>query len=176
MRLSGPGLEATGSLSIGRRKVYRRRIARPDDFDDVSMSNTRDSVVATLDRVLECLDRERVRATYGAVGEVLHLPARSVGLQLRNRAKRSCWVVSAGTGKPTGHSATQANPSFFNTRIINNGADLLKLLGLEEESDLMTRAFANETIDWYCRNMTSHATNQALLEVRESRRRQDAKL
>lgn len=156
--------------------MYRRRIARPDDFDDVSTSNTRDSVVATLVRVLECLDRERVRATYGAVGEVLQLPAQSVGLQLRNHAKQSCWVVSTRTGKPTGHSDTQTHPEFFSTRIIDTGAELLQLLGAAEENDHMTSVFANDNICWSCRNMTSHATGQTLHEVRESRRRQDAKL
>ena len=37
----------------------------------------------------------------------------------------------------------------------------------------MTRVFANETIDWYCRNMAAHATGQALQEMRESRRKQE---
>ena len=40
----------------------------------------------------------------------------------------------------------------------------------------MTRVFENETVDWYSKKMTAHATGQTLQEMRESRRKQDAKL
>ena len=136
-----------------------------------------ESAVATLNEILECLDRERVRATYDAVGEVLELPARSVGRQLRNHARQTCWVVSARTGRPTDYSDERTHPELFRTpRIINTGAELMQLPGLAEEDDDMTSVFAMGNIPWSCRNITPHAAAQALHEVRESRRRQDTKL
>ena len=82
-----------------------------------------------MNQILDCLNRERVRATYGAVGEVLGLPARSVGGALGSHTRRASWVVNAKTGKPTGYSADMMHPELCRTRrVIKTGAELSRLL------------------------------------------------
>ena len=49
----------------------------------------------TLDQILDCLERKRIRATYGAVGAVIGRPARGVGAALGKRRQRASWVVNA---------------------------------------------------------------------------------
>ena len=83
----------------------------------------------TADQVLECLNRERVRATYGAVGEVLGVQARSVGQALGSRSKSASWVVAKKNGEPTGYSPDLKHPDLYCTpRIITTGPELLRLL------------------------------------------------
>ena len=84
----------------------------------------------TADQILDCLNRERVRATYKAVGEVLGLPARSVGQALGSRSKRASWVVAnKKNGEPTGYSPDLKHPDLHRTpRIVTTGPELLQLL------------------------------------------------
>ena len=85
--------------------------------------------MATVNQILDCLNRERVRATYGAVGEVLGLPAQSVGRVLGSHTRRASWVVNAKTGKPMGYTADMMHPEICRTRrIIKSGAELSRLL------------------------------------------------
>ena len=85
--------------------------------------------MTTVNQILDCLDRERVRATYGAVGEVLGLPAQSVGQALGSHSGRASWVVNAKTGKPTGYSVDMMHPELRGTRrIIRTGVELSRLL------------------------------------------------
>lgn len=82
----------------------------------------------TLDQILVCLERERVRATYGAVGEVIGRSARNVGAALGNRRKRASWVVNAQTGEPTDYEPTEKHPDLYLTsRIIKTGKELRRL-------------------------------------------------
>lgn len=86
-------------------------------------------MVATVNQILDCLNRERVRATYGEVGEMLGLPAQSVGRALGGHTRRASWVVNAKTGKPTGYSADMMHPDLCRTRrVIKTGAELSRLL------------------------------------------------
>ena len=64
----------------------------------------------TLDQILDCLNRKRVRATYGAVGAVIGRPVRGVGSALGDRTRRASWVVNARTGRPTGYARSQLDP------------------------------------------------------------------
>ncbi len=54
---------------------------------------------ATLPEILEFLDAEQLRATYGAVGEVLGLNARALVAQLGDRGVESggANIISSGT-------------------------------------------------------------------------------
>ena len=82
----------------------------------------------TRDQILDCLNRERTRATYGAVGDVIGIPAQSVGRALGRRTQRASWVVNARTGEPTGYNDQQKHPDLRPTSpIITTGDELRRL-------------------------------------------------
>lgn len=90
---------------------------------------SRRSPTPTVDQILDCLNRERIRATYGAVGEILGRPAQSVGGMLGSRTTRASWVVNAKTGEPTGYGADERHPELHRTeQIIRTGEELSQLL------------------------------------------------
>ena len=93
------------------------------------LADSRRSQASTVDQILDCLNREQVRATYGAVGEVLGRPAQSVGGALWSRTKRASWVVNAQTGEPTGYSVDEKHPELHRAeQIIRTGEQLSQLL------------------------------------------------
>ena len=92
-----------------------------------------------LDEILEYLNTERVRCTYGAVGQLIDAPSLSVGTHLRywlrkrfgdgDRRPETSWVVSASTGEPTGYEEDQKHPELRRTnRIIITGEELKQCL------------------------------------------------
>ncbi len=94
----------------------------------------------TLDQILDCLNREQIRATYGAVGEVIGIPAIGVGAALGRRTQRASWVVNARTGKPTGYNCQQEHPDLRRKlRIITTGDELRRLCSQCTESRSVTR-------------------------------------
>ena len=85
----------------------------------------------TLDEILDCLNENRIRATYGAVGDVLGKPARVVGNMLGPRTPRASWVVSAEDHEPYGYGdgRNQAHPDLYHTEhVITSGRELHELL------------------------------------------------
>ena len=60
-----------------------------------------------IEDILRYLNVERVRATYGAVGGVIGVPAQSVGQYLGKPLPEASWVVRKDTKMPTGYSAEQ---------------------------------------------------------------------
>jgi hypothetical protein len=64
----------------------------------------------SLDQILDVLDRHHQRATYGAVGDLLSRPARSVMLG-RPRDARHSWVVRKADGAPTGYGPSEQHPA-----------------------------------------------------------------
>ena len=78
-----------------------------------------------LRRIVGYLNATKIRATYGAVGELLGVPGRAVGAMLGRRRPEVSWVVNARTGKPTGYSAKQCHPDLYkNPYIIRTGEEL----------------------------------------------------
>ena len=82
----------------------------------------------TTDQILDCLNRQRIRATYGAVGAVIGKPPQSVGDVLGSRTQRASWVVNAQTGEPTGYDRRQKHPDLHRTALIIKTGDELRLL------------------------------------------------
>jgi hypothetical protein len=77
-----------------------------------------------LERLLSSLDRHRQRATYGAVGGVIGLPARSV-MSGRPKTPRNSWVVAKENGLPTGYSPSEVHISLLsNHRVIASPDEL----------------------------------------------------
>jgi hypothetical protein len=82
----------------------------------------------TIDEILEVLNRRRVRATYGAVGEVMRVPARSVSRWLGERRPEASWVVAKQTLRPTGYTDDELHPDLPGSRVVTTGAELRQLL------------------------------------------------
>ena len=66
----------------------------------------------TLDVIFDLLSQFHQRATYGAVGGVLGVPAAFV-MQGRPRDPRHSWVVNQETGDPTGYTPAQCDPQLY---------------------------------------------------------------
>lgn len=80
-------------------------------------------------KILDCLNRERARCTYGAVGEVLGVIPVAVGRHLGPRRPKASWVVSVVSGQPTGYLDAEKHPELeSNRRIIRTGEELRQLL------------------------------------------------
>ena len=95
----------------------------------------------TLDGILDCLNHEQRRATYGAVGQTLGFPrdraARMTGelMYQRSRSPRNSWVVRRDTGLPEAmFTSEQKHPALLKKPVvITTGDELLKLLGRPAE-------------------------------------------
>ena len=61
--------------------------------------------------IAAALDRERQRATYGAVAALVGLPNQAV-MQGLPKCARNCWVVSTETGEPSGYGVEEISPDF----------------------------------------------------------------
>ncbi|MEH6550649.1 MAG: DUF429 domain-containing protein [Pseudomonadales bacterium] len=67
----------------------------------------------TLDQILASLNDHKVRATYGAVGKLIGLPAIGVAARLGDRRREASWVVNASTGKPSGYPDSMYHPELY---------------------------------------------------------------
>ena len=74
--------------------------------------------------ILECLNAVPVRATYGAVGEVLGVRPQGVPRLLGTRRPEASWVVNGTTGEPTGYAAEEVDPRLPGTHVIRTGDEL----------------------------------------------------
>ncbi|VGO17194.1 hypothetical protein PDESU_05790 [Pontiella desulfatans] len=81
-----------------------------------------------MQRVCECLQRNKTRATYGAVGEYTHTPHRSVSGRLGRKCPLASWVVRADTKKPKGYAPTQLDTDLESKPDIITTGDELGLL------------------------------------------------
>jgi hypothetical protein len=81
-----------------------------------------------VDEILEVLNRHRVRVTYGAVGEVMRVPAQSVSRWLGERRPEASWVVANQTLRPTGYTDDELHPDLPGSRVVTTGAELRQLL------------------------------------------------
>ena len=79
--------------------------------------------------ILEFLDREKQRCTYGAIGELLGVLPVAVGRILGPRQKKTSWVVNKKTRMPIGycereiHSDLESNPY-----VISDGTELRRVM------------------------------------------------
>jgi hypothetical protein len=79
-----------------------------------------------LDEILRFLNDAKVRATYGAVAEVLGVPQRSMGTRLEPRRPETSWIVSAENGLPTDYSQDEWHPELLSSgEIITKGTVLV---------------------------------------------------
>ena len=75
--------------------------------------------------IIHFLNDSRMRATYGAVGEVLGILPRGVGQALGERRIEASWIVNKESGLPTDYSPDLLHPELdSNAEIINTGEEL----------------------------------------------------
>jgi len=91
---------------------------------------------ATLAEILEFLNAEQIRATYGAVGGLLGVIPRAMGAQLGPHTVERSWIVSAETGFPTDYSRDEMHPSLLRRdEIIGSGIELVMRLSAWKTKD-----------------------------------------
>ena len=75
-------------------------------------------------QIVELLERHKQRATYGAVGNLVNLPAQSV-MRGEEKSPRNSFVVSKASGWPTGYSKAQCHELLgLNRNVISSGPEL----------------------------------------------------
>ena len=80
----------------------------------------------TLDEVLAFLNDEQIRATDGAVAEVVGVVSRALGQHLGPRRPEASWIVSADNGLPTDYDQTEWHPALLSRgEIIKSGRELI---------------------------------------------------
>ena len=86
------------------------------------------SATHELQDIIRFLNDAQVRATYGAVAELVGGIARGIGARLTtlySRSPEASWVASAESGVPTGYAASERHPALLNkTEIISSGREL----------------------------------------------------
>lgn len=88
-------------------------------------------MVPILREIVDYLNRQKIRATYGAVGEAIGVPARSIGGMLGGKRPEVSWVVNAATELPTGYAPSQYHPDLRSrSRVIRDGNELREAIGL----------------------------------------------
>ena len=86
----------------------------------------------TIETILEYLNAVPVRATYGAVGDVLGVRPQAVPRLLGARRPEASWIVSSSAGEPTGYPPDQVDPRLPGTHVIRTGDELRR--GLESRT------------------------------------------
>jgi hypothetical protein len=81
----------------------------------------------SLDEILQFLNHDKARATYGAVAEVLGVIPRSMGARLGTRRPEASWIVSAANGLPTDYSEDEWHPALLGQRDIISSGRMLAL-------------------------------------------------
>ncbi len=86
----------------------------------------------SIQKVLECLNREKVRCTYGAVADVIGGISLGVSRQLGPKRLWASWVVSKRTGDPTGYTEDQKHPDLYRKKhVITTGEELVRCMKRE---------------------------------------------
>lgn len=97
-----------------------------------------------LEKILDCLNATRCRATYKAVGDVIGVYHRNVRLELRNRCPRNCWIVNKNTGQPSGYTSGQMDPRFDrHSRLLTTDRELRQFVDDWEKKGRLSRRAAH---------------------------------
>lgn len=83
----------------------------------------------SLIRVIEALNKYKVRATYSAVAQAIGSTPLAVGAELGEREPSNSWIVGSRTGLPNGYSPLQCHPELRSKiMIIRTGEGIRELL------------------------------------------------
>lgn len=89
----------------------------------VASSSVRGCLDPRLDEIVEFLNDDQTRATYGAVAGVLGVPPISLGARLGRRRIEASWIVSASSGLPTGYGEREMHPALLSKAEVITNAD-----------------------------------------------------
>jgi hypothetical protein len=90
----------------------------------------------SLEAVLAFLNDEQLRATYGAVADVVGVSPRAISAQLGPRRPEASWIVSAENGLPTGYDQAEWHPALLDRgEIITSGRTLLLRMTLHRSKN-----------------------------------------
>jgi alkylated DNA nucleotide flippase Atl1 len=85
-----------------------------------------------LEDIIRFLNAEQIRATYGAVADLVGGIPRGVGARLTRlyaRSPEASWVVNESSGLPTGYQVHERHAALFRrTEIIRSGSELERRL------------------------------------------------
>ncbi len=81
-----------------------------------------------IETILEYLNAVPVRATYGAVGDVLGIRPQAVPRLLGAHRPETSWIVNGSTGEPTGYAPDEVDPRLPGTHVIRTGDELRRCL------------------------------------------------
>ena len=73
---------------------------------------------ADLRDIINCLNVNKVRATYDAVAGVLRVPPVGVGAMLGECRPELSWIVDRETGRPRGYTIDALHPELFAHRLV----------------------------------------------------------
>jgi hypothetical protein len=91
------------------------------------------NVAYNLDGIITTLDRHQQRATYSAVAALLDQSPRLL-MHKQPRGQRNSWIVSKGTGRPTGYAEADVHPNLTaNERVLLTGEELAEWLASCEQ-------------------------------------------
>lgn len=86
------------------------------------------SLQTQVNEVLQALNRQKIRATYSAVGYMLGINPREVSRFLGDPRPEASWVVAVRNGKPTNYTQSQEHEQLYDTPTIISSDDSLRLL------------------------------------------------
>jgi hypothetical protein len=87
-----------------------------------------------LEEILKFLNDEQLRATDGAVAEVVGVSPRAIGAVLGPHRPEASWVVSAKSGLPTDYDQSEWHPALLSRgEIITSGRALLLRMTIRRE-------------------------------------------
>jgi alkylated DNA nucleotide flippase Atl1 len=85
----------------------------------------------TVQDIIEFLNHKQVRATYGAVAELLGVIPRSMGARLGPHRAELSWIVNAASGLPTDYAASEMHAALRSrNEIITTAADLQRRIAI----------------------------------------------
>ena len=117
------GMDVRFCALCNRTRPARPASSRPAPSGDVDLTE-----------IVRFLNEEKVRATYGAVADLIGGIARGVGARLTaiySMSPEASWVVNAETGRPTGYDQSQWHPDLFSKNsIIRTGSELAMRMSL----------------------------------------------
>lgn len=102
--------------------------SRPMRRQTNAEAGTSRAATSELREIVRFLNEVQVRATYGAVAELVGGIARGIGARrtaLYSRSPEASWIVSAESGMPTGYAASERHPALLNkAEVITSGHEL----------------------------------------------------
>jgi len=75
--------------------------------------------------VVDYLNEVKTRCTYNAAAKALGITPQAIKKLLGERRPENSWLVSAGTGDPTGYTDEEKHPELYRTKRIITSAEVL---------------------------------------------------